>query len=96
MLWSVSDEVVSPEEVVDGEPVAGTAVAPVAPGGMLAVSHRQAVALATTTGFVAGVATVVVLGRRGGLLRRSKRRRGLVGEVVSSSSFLVDVHVLKR
>jgi hypothetical protein len=39
---------------------------------------------------------VAVLGRRGGILRRSKRRRGLVGEVVSSNSFLVDVHVLKR
>jgi hypothetical protein len=95
MLSVVSDEAMSPEEVVDGEPVAGTAVEPVAPGGALEVSHRQAVALAAT-GFVAGVATVAVLGRRGGILRRSKRRRGLVGEVVSSNSFLVDVHVLKR
>ena len=93
MLSGVTDEVVPPE-VVDGEPVPGTAVEAVAPPGALEVSNRQAVALAAT-GFVAGVATVAVLGRRNGRLRR-KRGRGLVGEVVSSNSFLVDVHVLKR
>jgi hypothetical protein len=95
MLSGVSEETVPPEEVVDGEPVAGTAVAAVAPAGAIEVSNRQAVALAAT-GFVAGVATVAVFGRRNGFLRRKRVKRGMIGEVVSSNSFLVDVHVLKR
>jgi hypothetical protein len=87
-------------EVVDGVPVTapGAAVEPVGPSGTLEVPARRAAALAVT-GFVAGAATVAVIGRRGGLVRRRRRRRrsgGRLGEVVSSNSFLVDVHVLKR
>ena len=89
-------------EVVDGVPVSGpgAAVEPVGPSGTLEVPARRAAALAVT-GFVAGAATVAVIGRRGGLVRRRRRRRrrrsgGRLGEVVSSNSFLVDVHVLKR
>ena len=81
-------------EVVDGEPVPGAAVEPVRPPGALDVPARRAAVLAAT-GFLAGAATVAVIGRRGGVTRR-RRRRGRLGEVVSSSSFLVDVHVLKR
>lgn len=98
MLSSVSEPVDPTAEVVDGEPVTGSAVAPVAPAGALEVPARQ-VAVMAATGFVAGAATVAVFRRRGrgGLLRRRKRRRkGVLGEVVSSNSFLVDVHVLKR
>ena len=82
-------------EVVDGEPVTGAAVEPVRAPGVLEVPARRAAALAATS-FVAGAATVAVLGRRGGVLRRRRRRSGRLGEVVSSNSFLVDVHVLKR
>ena len=84
-------------EVVEGEPVTGEAIEAAPPGGALEVSSRQVAALAAT-GFVAGAATVAMLGRRrGGVLRRKRRRRkGVLGEVVSSNSFLVDVHVLKR
>ncbi|HEX8102504.1 MAG TPA: hypothetical protein VF533_07830 [Solirubrobacteraceae bacterium] len=83
-------------EVVDGEPVVGGALERVAPAGALEVSSRQVAALAAG-GFVAGVATVAMLGRRGAPRRRGRRRRkGALGEIVSTNSFLVDVHVLKR
>ena len=85
-------------EVVDGEPVPGSAVERVRTGGALDVPVRRAAVL-TATGFLAGAATVAVIGRRGGLIRRGRRRRrrtSRVGEIVSSNSFLVDVHVLKR
>lgn len=87
------------DEVVDGLPVlAGeapsTALDIVRPAQVPAV---QAAALAAT-GFVAGVATVAVFGRRRRRLvaRRRRRQKGAIGEIVSSSSFLVDVHVLRR
>jgi hypothetical protein len=89
-------------EVVDGLPVlssddAHTAVAPSdTPSGL--VPSRQAAALAATT-FVAGAATVAVIHRRRarplGRRKRSKKRSAL-GEVVTSNSFLVDVHLLRR
>jgi len=84
-------------EVIDGEPVPGSAVERVRTGGALDVPVRRAAVL-TATGFLAGAATVAVIGRRGGLIRRGRRRRrtSRVGEIVSSNSFLVDVHVLKR
>ncbi len=82
-------------EVVDGEPVPAGALEPVPHGGALEVSNRQVAALAAT-GFVAGAATVAVIGRRGTRRMRKRRRKGLIGEVVSTNSFLVDVHVLKR
>ena len=92
----VSDPSAQPVEIVDGEPVTGTVLEPSAPGGAIEVSNRQVAALAAT-GFMAGAATVAVLGRRSGV-RRAKRRKkkGVLGEVVSSNSFLVDVHLLKR
>jgi len=96
MLFDVSQPAERRIEVVDGEPVTGSAVEAVARPGALELPSRQVAALAAT-GFVAGAATAAVIGRRGGLLRRRRRRRkGVLGEVVSSNSFLVDVHVLKR
>jgi hypothetical protein len=84
------------EEVVDGLPV------PVAPAGVepalpAVVPARQAAALAAT-GFVAGAATVAVVHRRRGRMsrRRRKKAKGALGEIVSSNSFLVDVHLLRR
>jgi hypothetical protein len=89
-------------EVVDGLPVlssddAHTAVAPAEPAGGL-VPTRQVAALAAT-GFVAGAATVAVFHRRRArpLSRRKRsKKRSPFGEVVTSNSFLVDVHLLRR
>jgi hypothetical protein len=84
------------EEVVDAVPVLAEprAVEPLA-----ARPAVQAAAVAAT-GFVAGAATVAVMRRRGArkALRRRKRptRAGEVLEIVSSRSFLVDVHLVNR
>jgi hypothetical protein len=85
------------EEVVDGLPVVAE------PGAVEdrreaagLVPARQAAALAAT-GFVAGVTTAAVVhGARARRAARKKRKRGALGEIVSSSSFLVDVHLLRR
>jgi len=84
-------------EVVTGEPAvdAGRAVEPVRTFGALEVSNRQVAALAAT-GFAAGILSAAVLGRRGRSPLRRRRRKGPLGEIISSNSFLVDVHVLKR
>ena len=56
----------------------------------------QAAALAAT-GFVAGAATVAVVSRRRTKRARREAQEGRpVGEIVSSNSFLVDVHLLRR
>ena len=60
----------------------------------------QAAAVAAT-GFAAGAATIAVIRRRRSRppsrrRRRKDRRAGPLGEVVSSRSFLVDVHLLNR
>jgi hypothetical protein len=87
----------SDEEVVDGLPV-------VAEPGVVEdrreapglVPARQAAALAAT-GFVAGVTTAAVVhGARARRAARKKRKGGAIGEIVSSSSFLIDVHLLRR
>jgi hypothetical protein len=90
------DDVLDGEEV-DGLPVVagGAELAPVPPG---AVPARQAVALAATT-FVAGAATAAMVGhrRRARVTRRRRRgRAATLGEIVTSNSFLVDVHLLRR
>jgi len=84
------------EEVVDGLPVPA-APAVVAHALPAPVPARQAAALAAT-GFVAGAATVAVVHRRRTRVPRRKRKKakGGLGEIVSSNSFLVDVHLLKR
>jgi hypothetical protein len=83
-------------EVVDGLPVvvAETRVLEEVQPGL--VPARQAAALAAT-GFVAGAATVAVVHRRRSRTpRRKRKRKGALGEIVSSNSFLVDVHLLRR
>jgi hypothetical protein len=84
-------------EVVDGLPVpaAGTTIAEPEP---VLVPARQAAALAATS-FVAGAATVAVVSRRRSRVPRRRRKaksKGGIGEIVSSNSFLVDVHLLRR
>ena len=90
-----AEEVVQDAEVVDGLPV-------VTEAGVLeerptaVVSAVQATALAAT-GFVAGAATVAVVSRhRTKKALKKKSRSGPIGEIVSSRSFLVDVHLLRR
>jgi hypothetical protein len=81
-------------EVVDGLPVVAEtrAIEPTRP----LVPARQAAALAAT-GFVAGAATVAVVHRRRTRLPRRKRRKMAgIGEIMSSNSFLVDVHLIRR
>jgi hypothetical protein len=49
------------------------------------------------TGFVAGAATAAVVAhRRGRVARKRRRKKGVVGEIVGSNSFLVDVHLVRR
>ena len=94
---SHTDDVFEGEEVVDGLPVvAGPTELQTLPPG--AVPAKQAVALAATT-FVAGAATAAVVGhrRRARVNRRRNRSRATtLGEIVTSNSFLVDVHLLRR
>jgi hypothetical protein len=85
------------EEVVDALPVLAESreIEPLAARPVV-----QAAAVAAT-GFVAGAATVAVMRRRGArkALRRRRRRSSRTGEVleiVSSTSFLVDVHLVNR
>jgi hypothetical protein len=83
-------------EIVDGLPVpAEPAPVPeaVRPASVPAV-HAAALA---ATGFVAGAATVAVVSRRRGRLsRRRRKKKGAIGEIVGSNSFLVDVHLVRR
>jgi hypothetical protein len=84
-------------EVVDGLPVPAAATTVESPEPVV-VPARQAAALAAT-GFVAGAATVAAVHRRRGRLPRRRRKakgKGGLGEIVSSNSFLVDVHLLRR
>jgi hypothetical protein len=90
----VSDFEEDDGEVVDGLPV--VAETRTIESARPLVPARQAAALAAT-GFVAGAATVAVVHRRRARLPRRKRRKmaGL-GDIVSSNSFLVDVHLIRR
>jgi len=84
------------EEIVDAVPVLAESRA-VEP---LAARPAVQAAVVAATSFVAGAATIAVMRRRGArkALRRRKRstRAGEVLEVVSSRSFLVDVHLVNR
>jgi hypothetical protein len=95
----VDDDADVEAEVVDGLPVVAEdpgAVAAV-PEARLPVPAVQAAALAAT-GFAVGVTTAAVVTRRRHRRRAQKRRKkvGALGEIVSSNSFLVDVHLLRR
>jgi len=95
------DAEVAEGEVVDGLPVVaedddtGVLEGRLAPGG-LSVPTVHAAALAAT-GFVAGAATVAVVSRRRSRKAAKKRKKsGPIGEIMSSNSFLIDVHLLRR
>ena len=94
------DGEVAEGEVVDGLPVVADdegLLQERAPfGGAVSVPTVQAAALAAT-GFVAGAATVAVVSRRRARKAAKKRKKaGAIGEIVSSNSFLIDVHLLRR
>ena len=86
-------------EVVDGLPVVAEEPGEVerAPEAWLPVPAVQAAALAAT-GFAVGVTTAAVVSHRRAKRAARKRRKkvGALGEIVSSNSFLVDVHLLRR
>jgi hypothetical protein len=91
----VAEEELEEGEIVDGLPV-------VTEAGVLeerpaaAVPAVQAAALAATS-FVAGAATVAVVSRRRARKAAKRRKKiGPIGEIVSSNSFLIDVHLLRR
>jgi hypothetical protein len=92
-------------EVVEGEPVADAAPSPLpdtlrAAADVVLASPARQVATICASGFVAGAATVALVHRRKSktAVKALKRRNGrpALGEIVSSSSFLVDVHLLRR
>jgi hypothetical protein len=90
-----AEEVVPDVEIVDGLPVV-TESGVVEERSAAALAPVQVAALAAT-GFVAGAATVAVVSRhRTKKALRKSRRSGPLGEIVSSRSFLVDVHLLRR
>jgi hypothetical protein len=84
-------------EVLDGLPVLADAATSIEMARPAHVPARQAAALAATS-FMAGAATVAVVSRRRAKVRRRRvrRRKGVIGEIVASNSFLVDVHLLRR
>ena len=91
------DEEFEVVEVVDGLPVVAGHTRVLEPAAPAPLPARQAAALAAT-GFAAGAVTAAVVTRRRATrsVRRRKRKKGAIGEIVSSNSFLVDVHLLKR
>jgi hypothetical protein len=93
-------------EVVNGLPVPAPRQQALEPLSAVPVPVVQAAALAGA-GFVAGAATALVVARRGrrhmtlaGPRRKRRlgrrRRKAGIGEIVSSNSFLVDVHLIRR
>ena len=83
--------------MVDGLPVLAAdvrVIEPVPETGV--VPAKQAAAIAATT-FVAGAATVALVNRRRAAKpSRKRKKKGAIGEIVGSNSFLVDVHLLRR
>ena len=79
-------------ETVDAELVATDGRPVEAPRPALSPATVQAAAVATA-GFAAGMVTVAAVRRR---QVRKAARRGPLGKIVGSRSFLVDVHVLDR
>lgn len=92
-------EAAADEEVIDGLPVLADDTRVIEPVMPAAVPARQAAALAAT-GFVAGAATVALVHRHKVKVASKRSRRGkkraALGEIVTSNSFLVDVHLLRR
>lgn len=80
-------------EVIDGELVEARSGADVVV--RRALPPVAVAAGVAVTGVAAGVATVAVVNRHQAR-KAAKRRRKMLGKVVASRSFLLDVHVLDR
>jgi len=80
-------------ETVDAELVTGTAGTQVEPRRSL--PPAAIVGGVAVGGVAAGMATVAVVRHRSAR-KAAKRRRKMLGKVVASRSFLLDVHVLDR
>ena len=92
----MGEEEVTDVEIVDGLPVVAEEPGVLEERALVSVPAVQAAALAAT-GFVAGAATVAVVSRRRTKRALKKRKKnGPLGEIVSSNSFLVDIHLLRR
>ena len=92
---STEPDITNEGEVVDGLPVPvepAPVPEPLRPATVPAV-HAAALA---ATGFVAGAATAAVVARRRARPSRRRRKKGAIGEIVGSNSFLVDVHLVRR
>jgi hypothetical protein len=92
----VYDHAAADAEVLDGVAVLADArahpVEPARAAGVLSPAVVQTVAV-VGAGVVAGAATVAIVQRRR-TRRLARRRRRMLGSVLASRSFLVDVHVL--
>ena len=82
-------------EIVDGLPVVANHTRVLEPAVPAPLPARQAAALAATS-FAAGAVTAAMVSRRRARRPARKRKKGVVGEIVTSNSFLVDVHLLRR
>jgi len=85
-------------EVVDGLPVLADRSVPAEasePGGLAPVAPRQVAAI-TAGGFLAGAAAMVMVHRHKTKKLVRRRPKTAVGEILTSNSFLVDVHLLRR
>jgi hypothetical protein len=94
---SVTQEDEEEVEIVDGLPVVSDRTRVLESSEPAPLPARQAATLAAT-GFAAGAVTAAIVTRRRAkrLPRKAKKKKGVVGEIVSSNSFLVDVHLLRR
>src|SRR5882757_2073272 len=88
-------EVFDGAEVIDAMPILsenGRHVAPLRTAGVLTPAAVQTAAVVGAS-VVAGAAAVAIVHRRKAR-RLARRRRRMLGSVLASRSFLVDVHVL--
>ena len=82
-------------EVVDGELVEARSAASTLEPVRRALPPVAVAAGVAVTGVAAGMTAVTVLQRRQNR-KAAKRRKKMLGKVVASKSFLVDVHMLDR
>ena len=103
----MSEEIAASSETVEGDALPVVAdvrvIEPERPAGTLALAPAAQAAAVAGASFVAGVATVAAIKHarsRPAISRRQRRRAAKRGaqlvEVVSTRSFLVDVHLLNR
>ncbi|HZO36398.1 MAG TPA: hypothetical protein VFB41_05920 [Solirubrobacteraceae bacterium] len=82
-------------ETVDAEVVPATAEPRTIEPAKRSLSPVSVQAAVAATGFAAGVVTVAAVQHRRRTRQIARRRpRGMLGKVVASRSFLVDVHLL--